>query len=417
MTDIKALKDQVIAEIEQHKEELIQLCSRLIQYPSVNPPGNSEPISQYIEAFLKQYGVTTQWYEAAPNMWNLVSSIGASSGRTLILCGHTDVVSAGDLNRWEHDPFAGVVTDGWIHGRGASDMKCGLAGLIFASAILRKLHIELPGQIKLVIVPDEETGGMYGVPWMLERGLVEGDGCIIAEPAFPYHPTIGQKGCSRVRFIFHGVPAHSALAPLAGKSAIMQALKAIEKITQTMTIFPNNIDSQLLRDSKSFLQGAGFKNESEILDQVAFNIGTIQGGISVNVVPDHCGFELDFRIPYGLTRDKILQAIQTELDMLELDYRIELFGIQSDPNCTSSEDPVCRSVTNAITYVSGEKSFGVLQWAASDARHFRAFGIPVLQYGPAYLPSIHSYNEKAPVEDVIRCAKVYAAAAIDFLYG
>ena len=81
----------------------------------------------------------------------------------------------------------------------------------------------------------------------------------------------------------------------------------------------------------------------------------------------------------------------------------------------AATDPVCTAIINNISYVTEEEAYGVMQWASSDARHFREHHIPVLQYGPAYLPSIHNFDEKVKVEDVVLCAKVYVAAVIDFL--
>ena len=94
--------------------------------------------------------------------------------RHLIYCGHTDVVPAGDRSKWDFDPFSGEIKDGWMLGRGASDMKAGLTGLIFAATILKRLNVELPGQLTLSDCPDEETGGEFGVPWLLEKGSLKG---------------------------------------------------------------------------------------------------------------------------------------------------------------------------------------------------------------------------------------------------
>ncbi|WP_431809717.1 M20 family metallopeptidase [Brevibacillus agri] len=416
---IKALKDQVIAAVEENKDELIELCCRLIQFPSENPPGDSGPISRYITEYLERFGIATDWHEAGPNMYNLISRIGnRESGKKLIYCGHTDVVPAGDLSKWEFVPFSGEVKDGWILGRGASDMKGGLAGLIFAATILQRLGIELPGQLILAIVPDEETGGALGVPWILERKLVEGDGCLIAEPSSPHNPTLGQKGSCWFQLTVKGKPAHGSLGPIAGKNAIMDAIRAIERIRTVWdypVVIPDEV-KELVKVSKEYMLGTEREPYQDVLERVSCNIGTIEGGTKANVVPDTCTVEVDCRLPFGVTRAEVMGYITSQLDELDIDYEIVPMGTQSHANYTSPDDPVCRAIVDNITYVTGEHAFGVQQWASSDARHFRAYDIPVLQYGPAYLPSIHNFNEKVLVEDVIRCAKVYVAAAIDFLY-
>lgn len=91
------------------------------------------------------------------------------------------------------------------------------------------------------------------------------------------------------------------------------------------------------------------------------------------------------------------------------------FGFQGNANWTSNEEPVVKDLVESICEVSGEEAYGVLQWASSDARHFRTHNIPVLQYGPAELSTIHNFNEKAPVWQIIQCAKVYALTALKYL--
>lgn len=145
MNDLQALKMQLVDEVENHQEELIDFCSKLIQIPSVNPPGDTTEITAFIEHYLNDVGIAYQKYEAADKMFNLVASIGNDEGKELVYCGHTDVVPVGDLSKWDFDPFSGEVKDGWMLGRGASDMKAGLAGIIFATKLLKKLNIELPG--------------------------------------------------------------------------------------------------------------------------------------------------------------------------------------------------------------------------------------------------------------------------------
>ena len=414
------LKDLAVAAVEENKDELIDLCCRLIQFPSENPPGDSEPISRYIHEYLERFGIETQWHEAGPKMFNLISRIGNADedGKRLIYCGHTDVVPAGDLSKWEFDPFSGEVKDGWILGRGASDMKGGLAGLIFAATILKRLGVELPGELIPAIVPDEETGGELGVPWILERKLVEGDGCLIAEPSSPYNPTLGQKGSCWFQLTVYGKPAHGSLGPIAGKNAILDAMRAIECI-RTVWDYPVTIPDEvkpLVQISKEYMLGTEREPYQGVLERISCNIGTIQGGTKSNVVPDTCTVEVDCRLPFGVTREEVMGYIHGKLDALGIDYEIKPFGIMSHANYTDPSDPVCRAIVDNITYVTKEHAYGVQQWASSDARHFRNYNIPVLQYGPAYLPSIHNFNEKVLVEDVIRCAKVYVAAAIDFLY-
>ncbi|MEC5423210.1 ArgE/DapE family deacylase [Virgibacillus sp. C22-A2] len=414
------LKQMLINEVENNKDELIELCSSLIQIPSENPPGDSTEISNFVADYLKKYDLGVEWHESSDKMYNLVSSIGDEDGKHLIYCGHTDVVPAGDLKKWDFDPFSGEVKDGWMLGRGASDMKAGLTGLIFAFSLLKRLNVQLPGKLSLAIVPDEETGGDFGVPWLLENGIIEGDGCLIAEPSSPLNPTIGQKGSYWFELEVFGEPGHGSLSPLAGKNAISDAVKAIheiEKLWELEIEVPDEI-KPLIEVSQRYMREVEKDRVKfqPVLEHVTVNVGTIEGGTKSNVIPESCKVQVDCRLPFGISEEEVTSFIEEKLNALNIDYTIRAFGFRSTANYTDAQDPVCKAITDNISFVTGKESYGVMQWASSDARHFRDYNIPVLQYGPAYLPSIHGYNEKVKVEQIVTCAKVYIAAVVDFLY-
>lgn len=419
MADKKQLKEQVIAAVDEHSEELLALCAKLIQIPSVNPPGDSTEITEFIKGYLEEHDLSVDLHEATDKMYNMISSYGNENGKNLIYCGHTDVVPAGNLEKWDFDPFSGEIKDGYLLGRGASDMKAGLGGLIFAVTLMKKLDIELDGQVTLAIVPDEETGGRYGVPWLLENGLIQGEGALIAEPSSPYNPTIGQKGSFAFELEVFGEPGHGSLSPLIGGNAITDAIKAIERI-QTVTELEVEVPEEtreLIAVSKKYMREVETEKEpfQDILDSISCNVGVIRGGTASNVVPDSCIVEIDCRLPFGVSEEFVTHYIHDELDTLGITYEFRRIGFESEANYTLPDDPVCKAIVDNIAEISGHEAYGVQQWASSDARHFRAYDIPVLQYGPAELNTIHGYNERVKVEQIILSAKVYAAAIIDFL--
>lgn len=414
------LKKKVIQAVEEKQDELLELCSKLIQINSENPPGDSTEISHFIETYLNQYGLEVETHEAASKQFNLISRYGNPIGKKLIYCGHTDVVPAGNLDKWDFDPFSGEIKDGFLLGRGASDMKAGLGGLIFVTALMKRMNIELPGEVVLAIVPDEETGGEYGVPWLLEKGLVKGDGCLIAEPSSPYNPTLGQKGSYWFSLEVFGQPGHGSLSPIIGQNAIVDMMRALERI---QTVYDIEVEIpeeavELVEISKRYMREVETEKEpfQSILDRISCNIGVIEGGTKANVVPESCKVEVDCRLPFGVKEEEVTQYITQELDQLGIQYELTRFGIRSEANYTIPSDPVCEAVVNNIQEISQHEAYGVMQWASSDARHFREYDIPVLQYGPAVLSTIHGYNERVEVYKVILAAKVYAGAIIDFLY-
>lgn len=410
-------KQQLLALVEKHQDELVALCADLLRIPSENPEGDTRQITSFIVEYLKKNGIESTVYESDKHRFNIVASIGKSGGKKLIYCGHSDTVPVGDFDKWSFPPFSGDIKDGYLLGRGASDMKAGLAGLIFTMVLLKRYEIPLPGELTLAVVPDEESGGEYGVPWLLENKLIEGDGCLIAEPSSELNPTIGQKGSCWFTLTVNGVPAHGSLAPFVGTNAIIDAIRAIERI-RTVTdieLSPPEELTQLLSVSNRYLVENERAVTTGIFEKITCNIGTIEGGTSANVVPDSCEVAVDCRLPFGTTYDDTMAYIHRELEQLGIDYQIKPFGFKSSANYTPADDPICRAVVDNISAVLGKEAYGVLQWACSDARHFREHDIPVLQYGPAELETIHGIDEKVQVSNVINCAKVYVLTAVDFL--
>jgi succinyl-diaminopimelate desuccinylase len=413
-----SLQQQVLAEIDNKQDDLLALCSKLLQMNTENPPGDTSEISNFIIEYLSSFGIETEVHESNPKMFNLISSIGEQTeDKHLILCGHTDVVPVGDLAKWDFDPFSGHIENGYIHGRGASDMKCGLAGLIFTMGLLKKLQVPLDGKLSLLVVPDEETGGEYGVPWVLERNLIQATASIIAEPSHPQHPTIGQKGSCWFEVEIEGTPGHGSLSPVIGDSAILKAVKAIE-VLQNIWNFEVTIPDEMkeiIEVTKAYIREREETDTSDVLDHITVNIGTIHGGTKANVIADHVVIQVDTRLPFGVKNEEMLPRVRKLLADVGIAATVRPIGFQSSANWTPPTDPVVASLVESIKEVSKKDAYGVLQWASSDARHFRDHHIPVLQYGPADLPTIHSYNERAPIDQVIQAAKVYALTALQYL--
>ena len=127
--------------VESRRDQLLEVCSDLIRIPSVNPPGDVEDIVSYIAKFLETHDIRCRVVRPVESAPNIIAELGdPSSGKKLILNGHCDVVPVGNLDKWDFDPFSGEIRDGKIHGRGASDMKCGLAGLLFAMGLLARTN-------------------------------------------------------------------------------------------------------------------------------------------------------------------------------------------------------------------------------------------------------------------------------------
>ncbi len=412
------IKSALWEQIDERKDELIQLCSDLISINSENPPGHMEEITKYICSYLEQNSIDYEVLRPCPDTPDIIATLGKDSGRTLLLNGHSDVVPVGDLDKWDFDPFSGKVENGKILGRGASDMKAGLGGLLFAMAIIRKNNINLNGKAVLTVVPDEEVSGEMGTKWLIENNVVTGDACIVAEPSGFNNIEIGQKGSVWVKLKARGKSAHGSLAPYAGDNAIEKIIKILKELKTLRKIeaeYPPEI-ADVIKKSKEIakeeLQIPGVEN---IIDHITVNIGKISGGIKTNMVPDYAEAEVDIRLPVGIkaaiVEDKIKETIE-KYSLTGIDFECDW---KAEANYTDAKSEIVEIVAQNAKQILGVDVTRTYQWASSDARYYRQKGIPTLQYGPANTEGIHSYNETVDVKDVIDSTKVYVASIIDYL--
>ena len=397
------------------EQQVSELTAELIRIPSENPPGDMREIAAIINDHLKRIGLTTERLESKPGMLNVIGKLDAGEGPTLVLNGHMDVVPAGERDRWSWDPFGGALEDGYVLGRGASDMKGGLAALLVALARVATFD-DLRGSILFMAVPDEETGGEFGTRFLLEKDYT-GDACLIAEPS-GQNPTIGQKGNLWLNATTRGVSAHGSLSPLVGENAIRRMNAVIETIYSVWEEAWPLPDSarELIEHTQALLKTENLVAPGKVLGRVTVNVGKVYGGEKVNMVPSRCEAEFDLRIPIGLSTDDVLRELERRInDRFPEGVKI---GPKTPPNEANYTDPdhhFVQRVLSAIREVTGKASEPMLQWASSDARFFRYRSIPTVQFGPAEMDGIHGYDERVKVEDLGAAARIYTLLMHDFL--
>lgn len=411
------LKADLINRVESEKDQIIELTRALIRIPSQNPGDDILPVMTYIYDHLQKNEVSCTFVSADDHPVSLLAVVGSGKGPCLILNGHADVVPVGDRGRWQFDPFSGEVRDGRILGRGASDMKGGLAGIIYTTCALASFVEETGGTLVLCVVPDEETMGLWGTRWLVETGKVSGDACLVAGPTSRGDVEIGQKGSLWLKVRARGVPAHGSLSPYAGDNAIVRLLPFMSAVGELAEMFPEIPpgEREVMESSKSLartLLPAGAEN---VLDHVTVNIGLIRGGTKINVVPEEAEVHLDIRVPVGMRSQTVLNKVR-ELASRTLGDRGAVEALWCfEPCSTTPRERIVEIVTRNVAEVLGRQATATYQWASSDARYFRYRGIPTVQYGPANLEGIHSYNETVSVEDLISATKVYVGTVVDLM--
>lgn len=379
--------------------DVARLTSSLVQIQSENPPGETADLIEFIAEFLDSLGVRNRVIAHPGRQNNLITT---EPDPRLLLCGHVDVVPA-IPDDWTHDPYSGTIADGYVWGRGATDMKGGCAALLIAYRDLLEAGIEPKAQFAFVC--DEETGGPYGVRSLLAQGLIEPRDCLIAEPTPPLSPAAGQKGLYRIEVMFRGRPGHSSLYPMVGESAIMAAFNLLAYLQEVHAHpFPVSEDLQTLVDQSArvFHSIFGLEGVDDALTRVMFNPGRIEGGEKVNIVAQQCRMELDIRVPWGCPLDDLREGIAGHAPGATIREMAA-----SEPTLTPPDARVVQTVCREVERVYGRPAVPLLQWAASDARYLRGQGFDVVEYGPGEIKTLHAVDERVSIENLKMAVDVY----------
>ncbi|MEM2988694.1 MAG: ArgE/DapE family deacylase [Candidatus Bathyarchaeia archaeon] len=406
-----------MSRIRSNRDGIIEFAKELVRTPSENPPGDQTKVAAIVRDFLKDHGVSVETYEREKGRINIIGRIGRESGKVLLMNGHMDTVPAGDVSRWSFDPFEGKLADGILYGRGAADMKGGLAAMLYAQAVLAGFEEELNGSMVTMAVPDEETGGKFGTEYLLREVGIRGDACIVAEPSLLRFCRIGEKGWCLARIATKGRPAHGSL-PMLGKNAILMMCEAIRASSQIASLeaeAPEEL-AEVVEFSKGVLREVTGKDEcGDALDHFTINYGTIRGGTKANVVADSCVMEVDIRIPLGSTADfafeTLAKLVKAEVPEAELD-RISY----SDPTYTRPDEASIAALRRNAFAILGFEPRLFVQQSATDARFLRREGIPAYSFGPGdFIRQSHAIDERVEADDIVKAAEIYALTAFEYL--
>ncbi|WP_158583001.1 M20 family metallopeptidase [Lysinibacillus yapensis] len=413
--------------IRSRQRELVELAASFIRIPSENPSPQfkkrSAEMGHHISRYLAAKGFSITEHRRSENALVTVvcdAPLTKVSGPRLLFCGHTDVVPAGNRSRWTFDPFSGEVRAGMLLGRGASDMKGGLASLVFVAGLLQEFapSLNLKGSLGVIASPDEENGGME-VASLLAQGLIKGDACLIGEPTHPRHPNVGEKTMAFMRVTIPGLPGHGSTHPITGTSAIRKgaiAVDALAKLLEFKATPPADL-GQLLYNTEWFLYEQGDPSLSQLLYRPSYNPGIIQGGKKVNVIADECIIEVDSRVPFGMKPEFVLDVARSLVGTVAPGAVVEPMVPFVNPNWTLQNRPIVQATELGIKRVLGMEKpiFSILLLGSSDASHFRSHGIDTVLYGPGMQHTVHGYDERVSVKSLVESAEIYAETAINYL--
>lgn len=371
-------------------EDPVAVAQALIRCPSVTPVDAGA--LDVLEGLLTELGFACHRLRfedpGSEPVDNLYARLGTARPN-LCFAGHTDVVPAGDLGGWSSAPFAGAIRDGVLYGRGAVDMKGGIAAFVAAVAQHLKQHGQPAGSISFLITGDEEGIAINGtrkvLDWLKARGEVL-DACIVGEPTNPDGIgdaiKIGRRGSLNARLTVEGVQGHVAYPHLADNP-----LPRLARMLAALTATP--LDSGTAHFEPSSL-----------------SLTTIDvGNPAVNLIPARgtAGFNIRFNDAH--TPESLEAWLRARLDSVSRDYRLDL--ALSGVSFVTQPGPLTELVAAAIAGVTGSRPEFSTSGGTSDARFIKDH-CPVIEFGLTNR-TMHKVDEHVPVADLLRLTEIYRA--------
>lgn len=370
-----------------------ELTSRLIRFDTTNPPGSERECAEFVGALLAGLGCAVRYVEPSPGRASVIARYGSGEpGRPVLLVnGHLDVVPAIG-SEWTWPPFAGTIRDGLVLGRGAADMKGGVAAAIEALQAVRESGLPLESDLLFHFVADEETGAAEGTAALMAAGELVATACLVPEPS-SLGISVAERGALFADIEVHGRPAHGS-QPQLGVSAIEGAATVVRALHRAR-FAPRN---------------------HPLLGEPTCNVGTIAGGTSRNIVASSAVLGVDRRFVPGETAGELMAELEATVrasaggDALELDFRQVVFVDASELPAVHPFVDLARSVlrgAGGLAAVSGS-TFG------TDARFMRELGIPTIVYGPGSVRQAHTADESVTIASLVTAAQGIACLYLAF---
>lgn len=386
--------DRILGQAEGRRAELVELTRQFVSFPTVNPPGTDLADCQaWICALLDRFAIAYEVIDSSTSGGGhrvIVATIG-SDGPVMFLHGHYDVVPV-----FSQDQFAAVEADGVLWGRGTCDMKGGLVAMLLAAVMHRDNGGG--GRIKIVFVPDEETGGVNGAERLEELGVIDPAdtvvGAIVAEPSYP-NIWYAARAAFTLEVTVSGRPAHVGLhytgdnAFLAAHAVLGDLIAMAGDVAQHRTEL--RIEPEPARNSIMLIGGV------------------TGGGTNFNIVPDEFRFTIDRRPnpdeDYATVKADLLERLDALADDHPLTYEV----LQDvDPAITGPDAPLIAAVESSVGQVSGRHAPLAMCPGCLESRVYTRAGIDAVAFGPGPMSVMHAPDEHVPVDNLVEACAVYA---------
>lgn len=420
--------------------EAEELLSRLIRFNTVNPPGAEREAQEYLAEHLQRAGFECELLGAEPGRPNLIARLRAGAeGPTLCYLGHVDTVLA-NAAEWTRDPWSGEIADGFLWGRGALDMKSQVAAEVAAAASLaRSGWRPARGELLVVAVVDEETGGELGAQWITQNHpekvrcdllINEGGGAVFEYGGRRcYGVCCAEKGVFRFTVTTEGVAGHASM-PGMGENALLKMAPVLGRLAARQPSY------ELTSEPRAFLEGIGEDPEDPVgsverlraadprlatmfepMLGVTFTPTQIRASEKVNVIPSRAELKVDCRVPPGLGEEEVRRGLaevfgEQAAGELRIDFAERVVGNRS---------PVRSQLMDTLAAWIGERDPGagvvpVVLPGFTDSRHFRKAFPECVAYGffphrhqslVEAAPLVHGADERIDVRDLAFATELY----------
>ena len=390
--------------------ELIALTRDLVRIPSVvragQPEATEAAVAAHVERWLRAQGFEVEVHEVAPGRPNVLGVLGdRADGLTLLLEGHTDVVTEGDASLWKHPPFGGDFVDGKIYGRGSADMKGGLAAAMVAAAAIKRSGVALGGRLVVGALVDEE-GDMLGARHLCTTPLGrELSAAIICEPE-QNELCLEQRGVVWARVTARGRMAHGAMPeagvnPIGALAVVLAEVPALERRLRRLCarspyLRPPTVTPTIVQ-------------------------APVQGVAQSNVIPSTAQATLDVRLTPAPDVDAIAKEIdavcQRAMDACPgaiVDWQpVNGFRL---PTRVEKSEPLVRAMVKGVRQATGRPpKFGGVPGSTDGTILRTTLGIPIVTCGPGHRLIPHQVDEHVEVTELVEAARIYVASALNFL--
>jgi acetylornithine deacetylase/succinyl-diaminopimelate desuccinylase-like protein len=411
-----------------------ELLQQLIRFDTTNPPGDEAACIDFIHRLVEEAGIEPELYTREPSRPNLVARLRGGGKPPLLLQGHVDVVTTSG-QEWTRPPFAGELVDGYVWGRGALDMKGGVAMLVSAFLRAAREGETLPGDVILLVLSDEEAGGEYGARFMVEEhpevfaqvrfGLGEFGGFSHDVAGRRFYPIqVAEKQICWLKATVRGPGGHAALVQRGGTMARLGKLLAdLDRMRLPIHVTPpvremiGRMAASLPRPQREAMRALLkpklaervlplFGEQRKTLEPLLRNTATatiVRGGEKINVVPSAVEVEIDARALPGLTPDQVLDELRR---VVGSDIELELVRYDEGPGETDLG--LFETLAGVLRELDPDGiPVPFVQPGVTDARFFARLGIQTYGFLPMQLPAdfaflryVHAADERIPAAAV-----------------